>query len=356
MKKRILGLLLIGSIILTSAGCSSAPTATTAAEAATVIESESETESSDLAKSFTEIDLALPVAGHEGWELPGTLTLPEGDGPFPAVVLVHGSGPNDRDETIYQNKPFRDLANTLAQKGIAVYRYDKRTNVYGQDMVSDINLTLEDETVIDAANALTLLKEQPDIDPSRIFVLGHSLGGQALPRINQVLTDSGNTAAGYIFFSAPARQLSDIMREQYDYIYSLMPVLTNDQQAQKEEAYAQLDRLQELDSLEDSEPILGAYPAYWKYLRSYDQVQTADTMTAPCLVLQGEEDYQVTMEDFNIWKDAYSDRENWTFKSYAGLTHLFTPGKKENASAAYLKAQTVDGQVMADIADFITTH
>ncbi|MDD3222908.1 MAG: alpha/beta fold hydrolase [Clostridia bacterium] len=346
MKKRMLGLLLIGSIILASAGCSSAPTATTAAE----------TESSDLTESLTEIDLALPVAGHEGWELPGTLTLPEGDGPFPAVVLVHGSGPNDRDETIYQNKPFRDLANTLAQKGIAVYRYDKRTNIYGQDMVSDINLTLEDETVIDAANALALLKEQPDIDSSRIFVLGHSLGGDALPRINQLLADSGNTAAGYIFFAAPARQLSDIMREQYDYIYSLMPVLTNDQQAQKEEAYSQLDRLQELDSLDDSKPILGAYPAYWKYLRGYDQVQTADAITSPCLVLQGEEDYQVTMEDFNIWKGAYGDRENWTFKSYAGLTHLFTPGKKENASAAYLKAQTVDTRVIADIADFITTH
>ena len=75
--------------------------------------------------------------GAEPWTLPGTLTLPKGAGPFPAVVLVHGSGPNDRDETIGPNKPFKDIAQGLASQGIAVLRYDKRTKVYPEEMAQD---------------------------------------------------------------------------------------------------------------------------------------------------------------------------------------------------------------------------
>ena len=76
------------------------------------------------------------VVGTGEWQLPGTLTLPKGNGPFAAVVLVHGSGPNDRDETIGPNKPFKDLAWGLASQGIAVLRYDKRTKVYAEKMAA----------------------------------------------------------------------------------------------------------------------------------------------------------------------------------------------------------------------------
>ena len=76
-------------------------------------------------------------------------------------------------------------------------------------------------------------------------------------------------------------------------------------------------------------------------------------ITQPCLVLQGEEDYQVTMEDYNIWKEAYGDKENWIFKTYQGLTHLFMEGKKENGPSDYQNKQTVDPLIIADIAAFI---
>ncbi len=75
------------------------------------------------------------TVGVDPWTLPGTLTLPKtGTAPYPAVILVHGSGPNDRDETIGANKPFREIAEGLAAQGIAVLRYDKRTRVYGAKM------------------------------------------------------------------------------------------------------------------------------------------------------------------------------------------------------------------------------
>jgi uncharacterized protein len=76
---------------------------------------------------FTKFEEKEILIGKGIWSLPGTLSLPKGDGPFPAVILVHGSGPLDRDETIGPNKPFRDLAHGLASRGIAVLRYEKRT-------------------------------------------------------------------------------------------------------------------------------------------------------------------------------------------------------------------------------------
>ena len=123
--------------------------------------------------AFDSISLALPVPGLG--ELPGTLTVPAGNGPFPAVVLLQGSGASDRDEAIGSLKPFRDLAEGLAETGIAVYRFDKRSYVYGMELAANRQITLEDEYLEDAVNAVQLLARQDRIDPDRISVLGHSL-------------------------------------------------------------------------------------------------------------------------------------------------------------------------------------
>src|SRR5579863_9444136 len=102
------------------------------------------------------------------WKLPGTLTVPVGAGPFPAVVLVHGYGPNDRDETVGGNKMFRDLAEGLSSRGIAVLRYEKRTKIYMAKMAG-IAYTADEEVIEDAAKAVALLRSQPEVNGSRIF-------------------------------------------------------------------------------------------------------------------------------------------------------------------------------------------
>lgn len=122
------------------------------------------------------------TVGTAPWALPGTLTLPPGGGPFPAVVLVDGSGPPDRDATLGDWKPFRDLAWALAGRGVAVLRYDKRTAVHAEAMhAKKADLTLDDETIDDALAAATLLRARADV--GHVFVVGHSLGGTLAPRI-----------------------------------------------------------------------------------------------------------------------------------------------------------------------------
>jgi fermentation-respiration switch protein FrsA (DUF1100 family) len=86
---------------------------------------------------------------------------------------------------------------------------------------------------------------------------------------------------------------------------------------------------------------------------SYDVLGEAEKIEEPCLLLQGEEDYQVTMEDFGIWKDALGEKENWRMISYPGLTHLFMPGLKNEGSTAYAREAKVDEQVIQDISGFI---
>ena len=301
-------------------------------------------------EAFDSIELALPVTGLG--ELQGILTVPKGEGPFPAVVLVHGSGASDMDETVGDLKPFRDIAEGLAAQGIAVYRFDKRTYVFGMQLSSDNSFTLEDESIEDAVNAVQLLAAQEKIDPDRILVLGHSLGGNAVPAIARALEEAPVKACGFIMMAASPRPLDVLMRGQIEYLDSLGQI-PEDQRQVYDDLLKDLDKLQDIDSLPEDEPVAGAYPAYWKWFEDYDILQAAGEITQPVLLLQGEEDYQVTMEDFGIWQEHFGGKENWTLKSRPGLTHLFTPGQKAEGSMAYTGEEKTDAQVILDIAEFV---
>ena len=313
---------------------------------------------SDLFDSV-ELNLPVPALG----ELPGILTMPKGDGPFPAVVLIQGSGASDKDEAVMGLRPFRDIAEGLAEQGIAVYRFDKRTYVYGMVMADNRRLTLMDESIDDAVNAVQLLAKQEKIDPERIFVLGHSLGGNAIPAIARELKKQPADSRGFIMMAASPRPLEELAREQNEFLYSLMPEETEEQKAEKEaylaeieKTFSDLDKLKDLDSLTDDDTVLGIWKSYWKWLADYDILQAAKEITQPVLLLQGEEDYQVTMEDFSIWQEALGDKANWKMVAYPGLVHVFIPGQKAEGSAVYSRTEKVDSRVISDIADFINAQ
>lgn len=303
--------------------------------------------------SFTEKEVEF---GTEGWKLPGILSIPKGQGPFPAVVLVHGSGPNDRDETVGANKPFKDLAWGLASKKTAVLRYDKRTKVYGQKMVSrkDLSLTVYEETIEDAVHAAELLRRSKNINPKKIFILGHSLGGTLVPRIAPLDSDT----AGFVIMAGATRPLEDLSIEQIRYIFMLDGNMSSEEKNQLKETKAEVQKIKDLkqtDLGQKKEKILGAYPEYWLNLRGYDPAEAAQSINRPLLILQGGRDYQVTKKDFENWEKALSSKDNVTFKLYPLLNHLFIPGKGPSSPSEYQKPGHVDEGVILDIAHWIHT-
>jgi uncharacterized protein len=282
------------------------------------------------------------------WALPGTLSVPMGPGPFPAVVLVHGSGPNDRDETVGAEKPFRDLAWGLASRGIAVLRYEKRTRAHGAQISVLKDFTVQQETVDDAVLAAELLRHTEGIDPKRVFVLGHSLGGMMVPRIGQ----RDPHLAGLIVMAGAARPLEDIILEQVSYLAAADGQVTDTEKKQIESVRAEVAKVKALKP-GDTGTVLGAPDSYWLDLRGYNPPEAAKALKTPLLILQGERDYQVTPDNFAAWKKALAGRPNVTLKSYPKLNHLFVEGEGKSTPADYEKPGHVSEAVIADIAGWI---
>jgi dipeptidyl aminopeptidase/acylaminoacyl peptidase len=297
----------------------------------------------------------ITVGAGTDWPLPATLTLPTGTGPFPALVLVHGSGPNDRDETLGPNKPFQDLAWGLASQGIAVLRYDKRTRVYPGKLTALPNLTVKEETTDDALAAVALLRKTEQIDRRRIFVLGHSLGGMLVPRIG--LADQGNIA-GFVVLAGATRPLEDEWVRQYEYIYGLTAPLTPKQKAEIEGYKQQAARIKQLTPADagSTERLLLVPPSYWLDLRGYFPPDVALKLKQPMLILQGERDYNVTMDAFRDWQRSLDRRPNVTFKSYPKLDHLFLEGAGPSSDADYARPRNIPKYVVDDIATWIKKH
>lgn len=301
--------------------------------------------------TFHEVEVTV---GSGEWQLPGTLTLPNGSGPFPAVVLVHGSGPNDRDETIGPNRPFKDLAWGLAMRGIAVLRYDKRTKVYAYKFTPDLMaaMTVQDETIDDGLAAVRQLRSRGDVDASRIFVLGHSLGATLAPRIGE----QDNGLAGLVMLAGATRPIEDLMMEQSTYLAQADGTIDKQESKDLAALREQVDQIKALSSNTKTDPktmILGASPAYWRDLDAYNPVVTAEKLSMPLLILQGERDYQVTMTDFANWQKGLADRTNFTLKSYPALNHLFIAGSGPSLPAEYQQMGHVDATVITDIASWV---
>ena len=305
--------------------------------------------------------IAEKIIVGEKYPLEGLLTLPEGEAPFPAVVLVHGSGPNDMDEKVGNCYCFRDLAEGLAGRGIATIRYDKRTKTYGKEMVkgsAGADLTVWDETIEDAVFATDLIRKDPRIDPEKIFIAGHSMGGMLAPRIDA----EGGNYAGLILLAGSPRRLEEIIVEQQDNaLKGLNPILRWIGSKQMMKIRARLDGMYEMSD-EDAKKVnfLGKYVKIY-YLKEWGQKPAADylkDLTKPILVMQGDADFHVSVEnDFNKYKEILGDRPNATFKLYLNLNHLFMPtvfgndiskGLKE-----YKKPQKVEECVLDDIAGWV---
>lgn len=286
-------------------------------------------------------------------ELAGELIIPIECNNCPVVILVHGSGPNDKDETIGPNKVFYDLAMGLASKGIATFRYDKRFHTYPELMSKQFNLY--DETINDAIAALKTLQNDTSLQFGKYAMLGHSLGAYAMPLVADSLSHSLD---GAILFSANARRLEDLIEYQMKYLTGFDDLITDDEEQIIIENIARARNIRNGDFTDStsSENLLAYWPgAFWKGIANYDPVATLkDNSKTPFLILQGEKDYQITMEDFAIWEKEAGTMPNVKMKSFPGLTHLFTPTDADRGSPQdYFAPNNVDEIVIDEITEWV---
>ncbi|MGW1186862.1 alpha/beta hydrolase family protein [Streptomyces sp. NPDC002559] len=296
---------------------------------------------------FTERDVLL---GTGPLAVPGTLSLPVGPGPWPAAVLLGGGGPFDRDGSSGPNKPLKDLAWGLASRQVAVLRFDKVTFTHPDCLPPDF--TMADEYLPSALAAVRLLRRQPGVDPDRIHLLGHSMGGKAAPRI----AAADPSIAGLVLLAADAQPMHEAAVRVARYLTALDPGAGSDGMV------AALARQAAVvagpDLAPDTPPELlplGLSAAYWLDLRAYDPVAAAAALSCPMLILQGGRDYQVTVaDDLTRWRAALEHRPDVAIRIHPDANHLFLPGGGRPTPAEYARPGHVEPAVVDGIATWLT--
>jgi uncharacterized protein len=288
-------------------------------------------------------EIAVTVA-HGVWHLPGTLTIPNGKGPFPAVVLVPGSPPLDQDATVGPNKIFKDLAFGLASRGVAVLRYTKRTHQAGAGFGSKTaSFTLEEELNDDAVAAVSVLASRDEIAHRRIYVVGHSMGGIAAIQI----AANDSDIAGIAVMGTPSQDLLTVLLGRVE-------AMGPDGRSDKET----LTKLSNGELGKDVVSLLGqTWPAgYWVDLDKFAPGASAAKLKMPILVMVAGHDGEVPPDDLDSWKKALAGHANATIRFYASLFHLFMPSSatgKGDVPEDWGRPGHVSPEVVNDIASWV---
>ena len=293
----------------------------------------------------------------EGGEFPlnGMLTLPDDlSDPVPAVVMVHGSGPDNMDERVMKLTPFKDLAEGLSARGIASVRYDKRTFAHKRKMAKTFP-TIWDETIEDALLAIELAKADERIDTGKVFILGHSMGAMLAPRIDA----EGGNAKGLVLMAGSPARLEDIVVRQLRDVNTTNPIVKWLVGLEYKMYAKKFDGLYGMSDEEAKrKKFAGNVTLYYfkemgaktadKYLLESDK---------PVFIMQGEMDTQVLVEeDFTGFQELLAGRANTEFKLYPGLNHCFVEALSTDITKTakeYGTERHIGDEVLDDIAAFV---
>ena len=305
--------------------------------------------------------------------LTGTLGIPDGAGPFPAVVLICGSGPETRDEEVMGHKVFLVLADALNRRGIAVLRYDKRG--VGESAGNYATATFTDFAA-DAESALRFLMSRPEIAPDRIGLVGHSEGGAVAPMV--AVRDS--SARFVVLMAAPGMRIGQLLRLQtakiakasgasdadiarrltfFDKLYVDLAAAKGDEQAQ---AVAKADVAQavadKIVPAAGADALVKLVTGSWaREAFAYDPVPALRQLKTPVLALNGSLDLQVPAEeDLGPIRAALQDNPRATIVELPNLNHLFQTAKFGTPAEYGEIEETLAPAALKMIADWVVAH
>lgn len=292
--------------------------------------------------------------GSDDYRLVGSLTLPEGSGPFPAVILLQDEG-YDRNNQIGPNVPFLDMAEQLSAQGVAVLRYDSRSYLYDEELAKLEDSTVQNEIIDDVVTAVAYLQSRPDICPDRIFLAGHHFAGYLIPRIAEQTPE----AAGYMILAASPRPTEDLMLESGSYALDCESILDDTaREALKNTLKQQQDNIKNLtpDSTRKPDELFGKPASLWLDLKDYNPLTDVNLIQKPVLVLQGGRDYEVPKDDFYLWQEDLQYNSHATLRYFDNLNHLFMSGIGKSTPAEYQQKGTVHPEVTDAMANFVKNH
>lgn len=282
-------------------------------------------------------------------DLDATLTLPADTtsaDSLMGVVLVHGTGPSDRDQTVGPNKPFKDLTLGLASRGIAVLRYEKRT--FACDVSRADGPDLDDLTVDDAVVALETLRAQPAVDS--VVVAGHSQGGYAAPRIA-----ARADPAGMVALASPAGSFASLIEYQVTYIADLDGARTDAERAQIERTETAADRVRSGD-YGDDEMLLNFHSQFWQDVQAYDPPAAAADLDIPRFLTFGGRDWQVPVDRARPkWTAALDADDSVRFETYPDVNHLLIPGTGTPTQGEYVQQGNVSETLVDDLVTWLSS-
>lgn len=300
-----------------------------------------------------------------GYPVKGMIKMPKGEVKA-GIVIVDGSGPNDMNMTLGQNKMMKHLSDQLAEKGFAVLRFNKRTYQYGKELakIGMQNKTLiKDEFIDDAAEGLKTLAKEQGIPTDKLFILGHSQSGSYLPVINET---AGNLAKGYIILSGTPTNIAELSKKQLEKVIEEGSENADEEQVKmmKQNIKTNDELLKKIETMSDEElnkpenyPF-GIPGVYVKDLMKYDPIKLYNDSKLPVFIRNAEFDKQVPVSEIELWKKGLDKNENDSIEEVKGANHMMQPsdGKTKLANLItdeYQKDAPIVSSVIDDIAAWI---